>query len=99
VSKETWRTVQVFLSPRHPAVYEVELNLDSGAPRCSCPTFRAKDACRHVKAVRERMADSGGQYPIMLNESATEMDIAGAAIKDPQKFRELILRFGKVEVL
>jgi hypothetical protein len=75
------------------------LNIETGIPRCSCPTFRAKDVCRHVKAVRERMADSGGHYPIMLNESAAAADIASAGMGDQKKFRDLILRFGKVEVL
>jgi hypothetical protein len=93
-----WRTVQVFLSPRNPAVYEVELNLDTGRPRCSCPTYRAKSGCRHTKAVQDRMQDSGGQYPIMINEGAEESALSDA-IQDPTKFRDFIMRFGRVEVL
>lgn len=93
-----WRTVQVFLSPRNPAVYEVELNTNTAASRCSCPTYRAKDECRHTNAVRARMADAGGQYPILLNESA-EHSALSDSLDDPEKFREFILRFGKVEVL
>jgi hypothetical protein len=96
-----WRTIQVFLSPRHPAVYEVELNIVSGEPRCSCPTYRAKDECRHVKAIRDRMAESGGQYPIVLNERAEvgQMLFSETVVRDPEKFRDMVLRFGKVEVL
>lgn len=93
-----WRTVQIFLSPRHPAVYEVEIDNDEGTPRCSCPTYSAKSACRHTRAVERRMEESGGQYPIML-EDRIEEDVLRDSIDDPVKFRDVIYRFGKVEVL
>jgi hypothetical protein len=93
-----WRTVQVFLSPRQPTVYEVELNLDNADARCSCPTYRARTACRHTKAVKTRMRDAGGHYPIMLHENAETSDLSDS-LDDPKTFREFVVRFGKVEVL
>lgn len=93
-----WRTVQVFLSPRQPAVFEVELNTKSAKARCSCPTFTAKKTCRHTKVVYARMTESGGQYPILLQEDAKE-ELLSESLADATKFREFIVRFGKVEVL
>lgn len=94
----TWRTVQVFLSPRHPAVYEVELDVMNADIRCSCPTFRAKERCRHSRIVEKRMDEAGGQYPILLESEVLESDVSDS-IHDPAKFRDFIVRFGKVEVL
>lgn len=93
-----WRTVQVFLSPRHPAIYEVELDVTNADTRCSCPTFRAKDQCRHTKMIERRMDECDGQYPILLEAEVQESDISDS-LHDPAKFREFIVRFGKVEVL
>lgn len=93
-----WRTVQVFLSPRHPAIYEVELDVMTADIRCSCPTFRAKEHCRHSRIVEKRMEDAGGQYPILLEDSIEESTLS-ASLSDPSKFRNVIYRFGRVEVL
>ena len=93
-----WRTVQVFLSPRQPAVYEVELNIDDADARCSCPTFRARSVCRHTKAVKSRMRDSNGQYPILLHENAQTSELSDS-LDDPEAFRDYVVRYGKVEVL
>jgi hypothetical protein len=93
-----WRTVQLFLSPRHPAIYEVELDLDNADARCSCPTYRARSKCRHTTAVQSRMQDSNGQYPIMFQHNVTDEAISDC-LDDPVAFRDYVVRFGKVEVL
>lgn len=92
-----WRTLQVFLSPRQPAVYEVDLDLETRDMRCSCPTFTGRRACRHVVFVRSRM-DEDGQYPMQIHESAPREQVP-AAMKDPARFRDFIVRWGRVEVL
>lgn len=93
-----WRTVQVFLSPKQPAVYEVELNLDELDARCNCPTFKGRKACRHTKLVMARIEGNDGHYPLMVHESA-ESENASEVMSTPEKFRDFVISYGKIEVL
>lgn len=93
-----WRTLQVFLSPRQPAIYEVDLELESQDTRCSCPTFKGRKACRHVKFVKARMDGNGGHYPLLVHENAENENIS-EVMADPDAFREFIVKYGRVEVL
>lgn len=93
-----WRTLQVFLSPRQPAIYEVDLDLDSQETRCSCPTFKGRKTCRHVKFVHARMEGNGGHYPLLVSEKAENENIS-EVMSDPGAFRDFIVKYGRVEVL
>lgn len=93
-----WRTLQMFLSPRQPAIYEVDMDLDSQDTRCNCPTYKGRRVCRHVKFVKARMESNGGNYPLMVHEHAEKEDIS-QVMSDPDRFREFIVRYGRVEVL
>jgi len=95
---QDWRTLQVFLSSRQPAIYEVELELDSQATRCSCPTFKGKRNCRHITFVKAKMLDNGGNYPMLVREQAEEEDIKLVMASAP-RFREFVVKYGRVEVL
>lgn len=93
-----WRILQVFLSPRQPAIYEVELNLDSQEVRCTCPTYKGRQTCRHLKFVKARMDGNDGNYPLMVAEKAESENIE-EVMSTPDKFREFVVKYGKVEVL
>lgn len=91
-----WRVVQVFLSPKGSGVYEVELTTDGSDVRCNCQSYVRRNSCRHVKFVTSKMTD--GTYPIQVHHSARDEDLA-EHITDPAKFRDFIIRFGKIEVV
>lgn len=93
-----WRTIQMFLSPRQPAIYEVEINLDAPDARCSCPTFKGRKTCRHTKFVMARMDSHGGNYPLLVHEDAEKSDIS-QVMSTPDSFRQFVVRYGKIEVL
>jgi hypothetical protein len=93
-----WRILQVFLSSRQPAIYEVELNLDSQEVRCSCPTYKGRKSCRHLKFVKARMDGNDGNYPLMVHETA-EAESIEDVMSTPDKFREFVVKYGKVEVI
>ena len=93
-----WRTIQLFLSPKQPAIYEVQINLDEPLTRCNCPTFKGRRACRHTKLVSARMEGNDGSYPMLVSERAEEADIS-KVMSDPDAFREFVVKYGKIEVL
>lgn len=93
-----WRTLQVFLSPRQPAIYEVEMDLDTQTIRCTCPTFKGRKACRHTKFVSARMEGNNGNYPMLVHERAEAEDIKDV-MSSSDKFREFVVKYGRVEVL
>lgn len=93
-----WRTLQMFLSPQKPAVYEVDMDLDTQATRCNCPTFKGRNSCRHVKFVKARMEGNSGNYPLMIHERAEKENLTDV-LSDAGKFRDFIVRYGRIEVL
>lgn len=93
-----WRTLQVFLSPDRPAIYEVDLALGTTNVRCSCPTFKGRKSCRHSKFVKARMDGNDGHYPLMVHESAEGENIT-EVMATQESFREFIVKYGRVEVL
>lgn len=93
-----WRTVQLFLSPRQPAIYEVQINLDEEGIRCTCPTYKGKKTCRHSKFVHARMESNEGHYPLMVREEAEGEDIS-EVMATSESFRQFVVKYGKIEVL
>lgn len=93
-----WRTIQLFLSTRQPAIFEVEINLDDSDARCNCPTFKGRSACRHTKFVTARMDRNDGHYPLLIHENAANADISDV-MTSAKSFREFVVKYGKVEVL
>ena len=93
---DTWRTVQVFLSPT--GVYEVQLRPDDTNAKCSCPSYKIRNKCKHTDFVTARMAENDGHYAILVPDDVPE-DIAEKANETAESFREFVLKYARVEVL
>ena len=93
-----WRTVQLFLSSKQPAVYEVQIDLEYHDSKCTCPTFKARKLCRHTKFVDARIESNDGQYPLMVHERAEDENI-DEVTSTPEEFRKFVVKYGKIEVL
>jgi len=93
---DTWRTVQVFLSPT--GVYEVQLRPNDTNAQCSCPSYKIRNKCKHTQFVTARMAENDGHYAILVPDDVPE-DIADKANESAESFREFVLKYARVEVL
>jgi hypothetical protein len=92
-----WRTIQLFLSEE--GVCEVEADADDySRMKCSCPGFSKVKRCAHTKHVKKRIEDNNGVYSIRLPEDLTEEELA-EAMESSESFRQLIVRYAKIEVL
>lgn len=92
-----WRTVQLFLSDE--GIHEVQLDLDDNRnQRCTCKKFQMLKRCRHTKWVENAILESGGHFSVQISSEVPE-EIAMEAFDSPEKFRDFILKYGKVEIL
>jgi hypothetical protein len=94
------RLVQVFLTDNQssgPAVYEVSLT-EFNDPVCTCPSFKSKSKCKHSSFVQTRMDNNNGNYYPEISSRATAEDKARALTSNVY-YRDLIIRFGKTEVV
>lgn len=92
----TWQATQLFLST--DGVHEVSLNTGSLKLRCTCIGYDIRKACKHTRFVKQRMDENGGVYPTEISTRASKLD-AIAVSNDPAAFRELLIRYGKIEVV
>lgn len=95
-SMSYWQVTQFFLS--ETGVHEVEINVSSLKLRCNCGGFGKRTTCKHIRYVRTRMDDNFGVYPTEISNKASKLD-AAVASKDPKAFRQLLVDYGKIEVL
>jgi len=95
-SMSYWQVTQFFLS--ETGVHEVEINVSSAKLRCNCDGFGKRTSCKHIRYVRTRMDDNDGVYPTEISNKASKLDAAMAS-KDPKAFRQLLVNYGKIEVL
>lgn len=72
--------------------------LNSSKVKCSCDKFQKNARCKHSKHVREKMKSNGGIFNLVLPEEVDEQS-AMDALRDTELFRDLILKYGKVEIL
>jgi len=91
-----WQATQLFLS--ETGVHEVEMNVSSLKLRCDCKGYGSRNSCKHVRFVKTRMDDNDGIYPTEISNKASKLD-AAIASKDPKAFRQLLIDYGKIEVL
>lgn len=93
------KLIQVFLSQTQtpgPNIYEVTGD-EYQDLSCTCPNFRSKGSCKHVRFVNARIKSNGGEYPLEISPDATTEDIENAR-KSSESFREFVIKFGKIEV-
>lgn len=95
----TKRLLQVFLSfnGSAPAIFEVNID-KSETLTCTCPGFKSKDTCKHVKYVDDQMDMHDGMYPFDFITDAT-MDQVKTAMKTEQGFRDFVIKNVRVQVL
>lgn len=94
------RLLQVFLtqgSVPGPSVYEVSQSTTDKLV-CTCPGYRGRNTCKHVKFVQARIDDNHGTYPLEITYKATPEDALNAQ-KSNDAFRDFVLKFGKIEVV
>lgn len=92
----TWQTTQLFLSG--DGVHEVSINVGNHKLKCTCVGFDLRSACKHTRFVKQRMEENGGIYPTEVSTRASRIDTVVAS-QDPVLFRELLINYGKIEVL
>lgn len=92
----TWQTTQLFLSG--DGVQEVSINVANHRLRCTCAGFDIRSNCKHTRFVRQRMDENGGIYPTEVSTKASKIDTVIAS-QDPILFRDLLINFGKIEVI
>ena len=93
-----WRTAQLFISSQAAGVFEVDVNTETKDLRCSCPVWKKTDACKHVSFVKRRISLNGGHYSIQIPYEIPE-EMAMEANDSPEKFREFVIKYAKIEVL
>ncbi len=97
---EELRLVQVFLSQTQtpgPGIYEVSVQEGTERLFCTCPGFSGRGSCKHTKFVKARIENNNGNYPLEISNRASKDDADQARISN-SKFREFIIKFGKIEV-
>lgn len=92
----TWQTTQLFLSG--DGVHEVSINTTSHKLKCTCTGFESRNSCKHLRFVKQRMDENGGIYPTEISTRASQIDTIVAS-QDPVLFRDLLINFGKIEVI
>jgi hypothetical protein len=100
IVKNEVRLVQVFLTKDRAAqdsgIYEVSISSDRKI-LCTCPGWLSLNRCKHSDIVRARL-DEDGNYPFEISERATKKEGEIANISN-EKFREFIIKYGKIEVV
>lgn len=92
----TWRTVQFFVSAK--GIHEVQIETSNAVRvRCDCRAFKKLLPCVHANYVRSNInkTDDGPVYSVSVPEEVSDEE-AIEAIGDTQKFRQFILKYGKV---
>lgn len=93
-----WRTVKFFLDEEF-GVSEVSVcDSDSRKIKCTCPRFIKSAKCRHVSWVRTWMDEHDGVISIKIPESV-DPDEHMEYFNDLERFREFVVKYGKVEYL
>ena len=93
-----WRTVQIFID-EEMAISEVSIDaMNSSKLRCNCPKFQNIAGCKHTKFVKDKMKATGGVFNLVLPAEIDDEE-AQASLRDTESFRDLVIKYGKIEVL
>lgn len=96
--ESSWRTAQIFLSSQAAGVFEVEIDQQTSNVRCNCPVWKSKQVCKHTRFVLGKIKGNRGKYTVSVPAEVPDDEIFGV-MDDAEKFREFILKHGKIEVL
>lgn len=88
-----WMITQIFLS--ETGVHEVDVHHSSHKLRCNCIGYTTRGNCKHTRFVKERMNKNGGVYPVEISNKI-DRETSIAASENPEAFRELLVKYGKI---
>ena len=88
-----WKTIKFFLST--DGVDEVEAS-NTKALRCTCNGFKLRSHCKHVEWCTGILKE--GTFPVEISKY-TPKDEIELAKTSHEAFRNLLIRWGKIEVL
>lgn len=91
-----WMITQIFLSDT--GVHEVHIHHSSHKLRCNCAGFETRNSCKHTRFVKTRMDENGGIYPVEIS-NRVDHDQSLMASEDPIAFRNLLVNYGKIEIV
>ena len=93
-----WRTLQFFIDEELGTSEVMADALNAKRMRCTCAKFNALAGCKHVKWMKEKMKATDGIFHLMLPPDVPDEE-AMEALESTELFRELVLRYGKPEIL
>jgi hypothetical protein len=91
-----WMITQIFLS--ETGVHEVHVHHSSLKLRCNCAGFETRNTCKHTRFVKDRMNLNGGVYPVEISNKV-DREQSATASEDPEAFRQLLVNYGKIEIV
>jgi hypothetical protein len=95
-----YRLLQIFLSSKAgfsgPGIFEVSGDEDQNFV-CTCPGYKVKHTCRHIRFVQDKIKKNNGTYPLEVGANVPEEEVT-KALKSSDTFREFLLKHGKIEV-
>jgi hypothetical protein len=91
-----WMITQIFLS--ETGVHEVYVHHNSHKLRCNCAGFETRNTCKHTRFVKDRMNLNGGVYPVEISNKV-DREQSATASEDPEAFRQLLVNYGKIEIV
>lgn len=95
--EDDWRTIQFFLGPK--GVSEIEVNAGNKSyMRCTCKIFSNEGNCSHITFMKNQIKRQNGSLTVILPEDVPNDEIFQAQTNS-KAFRQLILKYGIVEVI
>lgn len=98
-----YKIIQFFLTgdDDFPAIYEVRLIKTTKTLICTCPGFRGRTDCKHIKFIRKHLITDSerGHYMLKLDSETPEDMIDKAPKMSLADYREFVAKYGIVEVL
>ena len=93
-----WRTIQFFIDIEDGTAEVMVAALDPNKMRCTCPKFNRLAGCKHVKFMKAKLKATNGVFNLVIPPDVPDEE-AMDAMGDMHLFRELVLKYGKPEVL
>ena len=87
------KTIQFFVSTL--GVDEVMID-DNSKLHCTCEGFKSRKKCKHVTWCEKEF--DRGTFPIQVDNATPDFEIQKAK-ESNEAFRDLLIRYGKIEVI